>query len=91
MIDNEKIRQEIIEFLGDKLIHDMKGWLRDKKTIFPLLVEDGCPISVNLHLGMPLRNHIRKLHPEIDEEMEYDQYEDYIYNMCCDIVTSIKD
>lgn len=90
MIDNEKIRQDIIDFLGDKMLLKMKEWLETKKTVFPLLIEDGCPISVNLYLGMPLRNHIRKLHPEIDEEMTYDKYEDYIYYMCCDIAKNYK-
>ena len=48
----------------------MKEWLETKKTVFPLIIEDGCPISINLYLGQALRNHIRQLHPEIDEEME---------------------
>ena len=89
MIDNEQIRKDIIEFLGNKWLKKMKDWLETKKTVFPLIVEDGCPISINLHLGMPLRNHIRKLHPEIDEEMTYDKYEDYIYYMVENIVKEL--
>lgn len=89
MIDNEQIRKDIIDFLGTKWLKKMKGWLETKKTVFPLIVEDGIPISINLHLGKALRNHIRKLHPEIDEEMTYDKYEDYIYYMVVNIVKEL--
>ena len=90
MIDNDKIREDIISFVGDKWLLKMKEWLKTKKTVFPLIIEDGCPISMNLHLGQMIRNHIRDIHPEIDEEMSYDQYEDYIYYMCCDIVENYE-
>ena len=89
MVDNEKIRNEAIEFLGEEMLDKMKGWLKDKKTLFPLLVEDNITISTNIYLFTPLKNHIRKNNPQIDEEMTYDKFEDYLYCMVEDIVKSL--
>ena len=81
MIDNEKIKEEVLNFLGDHGLKMVTKFYKEHKNVFPLIVEDGIPISINMYLGRPLRNHIRQKFPEIDDKMDYCQYEDYIYNM----------
>ena len=81
MINNDEIKQEILKFIEEDGLKMMIGWYKKYKIPFPLIVEDGCPISTNLLYGMAIRNHIRKKFPQIDEEMDYNQYEDYIYNL----------
>lgn len=86
MLDNEQVKQEIINFLGKKGVKMISKFYKEHKTVFPLIVEDGVPISINLHLGMPLRNHINKKFNIVPNEIkDYGTYEEYIYNMCIKI------
>ena len=81
MIDHEAVKEEILKFVrGEKGFKQFIEWYKTKKHIFPLIVEDGIPISVNLHYGMAIRNHINeKFHIVPDEIDNWADYEDYIY------------
>ena len=81
MIDHEGVKQEILNFVnGEEGFKKFIEWYKTKKNIFPLLVEDGIPISVNLYLGAGIRNHINdKFHIVPDEINNWADYEDYIY------------
>lgn len=83
MIDHEAVKKEILEFVGgEKGFQKFIVWYANKKNIFPLIVEDGIPISVNLHYGMAIRNHIQKKFNIVPNEIEdWARYEDYIYNL----------
>ena len=83
MIDHEAVKKEILEFVGgEKGFQKFIVWYANKKHIFPLIVEDGIPISINLHYGMAIRNHIQnKFNIVPDEIPDWGKYEDYIYNL----------
>lgn len=83
MLDNEDVKNEILNYLGDNGIKMITNFYKKYNNVFPLIVEDdGVPISVNLHLGMPLRNHINEKFNIVPNEIKnWITYEDYIYNM----------
>lgn len=83
MIDHEAVKKEILEFVGgEDGFKKFIVWYINKKHIFPLIVEDGIPISINLHFGMAIRNHINKKFNIVPNKIDdYGKYEDYIYNL----------
>ena len=86
MLDNEKVKQEILDFLGENGVKMISNFYKKYNTVFPLIIEDNVPISVNLHLGMPLRNHINEKFNIVPNEIKnWIIYEDYIYNICINI------
>jgi len=93
MIDHEAVKQEILNFVrGEEGFKQFIEWYKTKKHIFPLIVEDGIPISINLHYGMAIRNHINKVFHIVPNEInDWAKYEDYIYylmeNMILDRIT----
>jgi len=79
-IDNSEVKRELIEFIGHKNLKMLRKFLEEKKTPFPLIVEDGIPIATNIVYGIPIRNHINeKMHIFPDIIDDYTMYEDYIY------------
>ena len=58
-----------------------------------MIVEDGCPISVNMLVGRSIRNHIQEVFDVVPDKIkDWGTYEDYIYNMVKNILEEkIKD
>ncbi|MBR6907889.1 hypothetical protein IKN40_05380 [bacterium] len=82
MLDNEEVKKEVLNYLGDNGIKMITKFYKEYHNVFPLIVEDGVPISINLYLGMPLRNYINeKFNIVPDKIKNWIIYEDYIYNM----------
>lgn len=83
MIDHEAIKKEILEFVGGEAgFQKFIVWYANKKHIFPLIVEDGVPISVNMIYGRSIRNHINEKFNIVPNEIkDWGEYEDYIYNI----------
>ena len=82
MLDNEEVKKEVLNYLGDNRIKMVTKFYKEYHNVFPLIVEDGIPISINRYLGMPLRNYINeKFNIVPDKIKNWITYEDYIYNM----------
>ena len=81
-LNNEEVKQEILNFIQEDGLKMMLGWYKEKHQVFPLIVEDGFPISTNRFYGMAIRNHIQeKFNVVPDKIKEWGTYEDYIYNL----------
>jgi hypothetical protein len=81
-LNNEEVKKEILNFIQEDGLKMMIGWYKDKKRVFPMLIEDGVPISTNLFYGMAIRNHIQKKFNVVPDKINnWGTYEDYIYNM----------
>lgn len=86
-LDNQAIKKEIIDFIGKRGIEMLKKEYSVHRSVFPLVVVDGVPISFNLYFGQAIRNHINsKFHVLETTDMDYTQYEDYIYEMVKNII-----
>ena len=86
-LNNEDVKQEILNFIQEDGLKMMIKWYKDKGRVFPLLVEDGIPISTNLLYGMAIRNHIQEEFNVVPDKInDWGTYEDYIYNMLRNIL-----
>jgi len=86
-LNNEEVRQEILNFIQEDGLKMMIRWYKDKGRVFPLLVEDGIPISTNLLYGMTIRNHIQEKFDVVPNKIkDWGTYEDYIYNLLKNIL-----
>jgi len=86
-LNNEEVKQEILNFIQEDGLKMMIGWYKEKGRVFPLLIEDGVPISTNLFYGMAIRNHIQKHFNVVPDKIkDWGIYEDYIYNMLKNIL-----
>lgn len=86
-LNNEDVKQEILNFIQEDGLKMMIGWYKEKHVVFPMLVEDGCPISTNLLYGMAIRNHIQTTFDVVPNKIhDWGTYEDYIYNMIKNIL-----
>jgi len=87
MLNNEEVRNEIIEFLGEKNIKLCEESLNKHGILFPTVVEDKIPISMRLFLQIPLNNHINKKFDAVPTHIkDWITFEDYVYNMLKDII-----
>ena len=85
-LNNLEVRNEIIDYLGEnlKLISE---FYKKYSTPFPLISEGGMPISTNLLIFTPLKNHINKKFNAVPNHIKnWITFEDYIYNMILDII-----
>ena len=86
-LNNEEVKQEILNFIQEDGLKMMIGWYKEKHRVFPMLVEDGCPISTNRFYGMAIRNHIQEVFNVVPNKIkDWGTYEDYIYNMLKNIL-----
>jgi len=87
MLNNEEVKKELINYIGENNIKMFSKFYKEKKTIFPVIVEDGIPISINLFYGKSIRNYINEKFNIVPNEIKnWTTYEDYIYNMLVNIV-----
>lgn len=86
-LNNDEVKQEILNFIQEDGLKMMLRWYKEKHRVFPLLIEDGVPISTNLLYGMAIRNHIQKEFNVVPDKInDWGTYEDYIYNMLRNIL-----
>lgn len=89
MLDHKAVEKEILDFIGEDGFEMLKGFYKKYHNVFPLVVEDNIPISINLYYGKAIRNHINEIFKVVPNEIkDWGTYEDYIYNM---IVRMIKE
>ena len=87
MLNNEDVKKEISNYLDKDLWEMLVGFYDKYKTPFPMIVEDGCPISVNMFVGRSIRNHIQEVFNVVPDKIkDWGTYEDYIYNMVVNII-----
>ena len=87
MLDNKAVREEIKNYIDDDLWKMLIRFYEEHKNPFPLIVEDGCPISVNMLVGRSIRNHIQEVFDVVPDKIkDWGTYEDYIYNMLRNIL-----
>ena len=91
MLNNEEVRKEIINYLGKRNLNKLKEFNDKYRTPFPLIVEDGVPISFHIYMQIPLNNYINeKFNAVPDHINNWITFEDYIYNMVKDILKDYK-
>lgn len=90
-LNNEEVKKEISNFIDKELWETLVGFYDKYKNPFPTIVEDGCPISVNMFVGRSIRNHIQeKFNVVPDKIKDWGTYEDYIYNMIINMIKEYK-
>ena len=89
-LNNQEVRKEIINYLG-KNLRLCEEFYDKYSTPFPLISAEGIPISMNLMMFMPLKNHINEKFNAVPNHIkDWITFEDYIYNMVLDIIKENK-
>jgi hypothetical protein len=85
-LNNQEVRKEIINYLG-KNLQLCERFYKEYRTPFPLISQDGMPISMHLMIFMPLLNHINDKYKAVPNHIkDWITFEDYIFNMILDII-----
>ncbi len=91
MIDDKKIRKELVSFIGKKNLKMLAKFYKEHKLLFPPIVEDGIIIYTRQVYGDAISNHINEkfhIHPDIIED--WTEFDDYIYYTLIDILQEKK-
>ena len=91
MIDDDKIRKELVSFIGKKNLKMLAKFYKEHKLLFPPIVEDGVIIYTRLVYGDPISNHINAIfHIYPDIIKDWKEFDDYIYYTLIDILYEKK-
>lgn len=89
MLDNNKVKEELINYIGERNLKMLANFYKEHKLLFPFLSQDGIIINTKQIYGESIKKYINdklNIYPNIiGNEIQYD---DYIYEMILDILDS---
>lgn len=91
MLDNNKVKEELIQYIGERNLKMLANFYKKHKLLFPYFAQDGILINTKQLYGESIKSYINdklKIYPnEINDEIMYD---DYIYEMILNILEMKK-